>query len=84
MFSYYCYQPVKQVTIDVLTLSGKLVARMESPSSSRGEGWNKVRWDVTDNHGKPLINGLYLYKMRFQTADNNVEEVKGSNLMIRR
>jgi hypothetical protein len=83
MISYYCYQPVKRVTIDIQTLSGKSVARLESPSSSLGEGWNKVRWDVTDNHGKPLINGLYVYKMKFQTANNEVE-VRGSNLMVRR
>lgn len=83
MISYFCYQPVKSVTIDILTLSGKLVASLESPASSRNEGWNKVRWDVTDNRGEPLTNGLYIYKMKFMTA-NNEAEVKGSNLMVRR
>lgn len=83
MISYYCYQPVKRVTIDILTLSGKLVASMESPASSRNEGWNKVRWDVTDNQGKLLKNGLYMYRMKFQTANNEME-VRGSNLMVRR
>jgi flagellar hook assembly protein FlgD len=83
MISYYCYQPVKRVTIDILSLSGKLVASLESPSSSRDEGWNKVRWDVTDNQGKPLKNGLYIYKIKFQTA-NNEAEVKGFNLMVKR
>lgn len=82
MFNYFCYQPVKKVTIDILTLSGKTVANLESPSSSLAEGWNKVRWDVRDNAGRPLKNGLYLYKMKFQTADRNEVEVRSSNLRV--
>jgi hypothetical protein len=82
--SYMLYQPVKRVTIDILSLSGKLVASLESPASARAEGWNKVRWDVTDNAGKPLVNGLYVYKMTFQTATNNVMVVKSSTLRVAR
>jgi hypothetical protein len=84
MFNYFCYQPVKKVTIDVMTLSGKVVANLESPSSSLAEQWNKVRWNVRDNAGKPLKNGLYVYRMKFQTANNMVEEVKCSNLRVAR
>jgi len=82
VFSYFCYQPVKRVTIDVMTLSGKLVASLESPSSALAEGWNKVRWDVRDNSGKALSNGVYIYLMKFQTGNNFVEEVKSSGLRI--
>jgi hypothetical protein len=82
--SYMLYQPVKRVTIDILSLSGKLVASLESPASARAEGWNKVRWDVTDNTGKPLVNGIYVYKMTFQTATNNVMVVKSSTLRVAR
>jgi hypothetical protein len=82
IFSYFCYQPMKKVNIDVLTLSGKLVASLESPSSSLAEGWNKVRWDIKDNKGRPLKNGLYLYRMKFQTTNNNEVEVRSSNLRV--
>jgi hypothetical protein len=85
MFSYYLYQPAKRVTIDVLTLSGKLMATLESPSSSLAEGWNKVRWDnMRDRQGKPLINGLYVYRIKFQTPTNMEEEYKFSSLRIAR
>lgn len=85
MFNYMLYQPVKRVTIDIFTLSGKLVNSLESPSSSLHEGWNKVRWDhMTDSHGKSLVNGLYVYKMRFQTVTNNVEEMRSSSLRVQR
>lgn len=79
MFSYFLYQPVKSVTIDVLTLSGKLVAHLESPSSSCVEGWNKVRWDNIN-----LKNGLYVYKVKFKTPNNVEEVIQCSNLRIQK
>jgi hypothetical protein len=79
MFSYFLYQPVKSVNIDVLTLSGKLVAHLESPASSCAEGWNKVRWDNIN-----LRNGLYVYKMTFKTAGNVKETIQCSSLRIQK
>jgi hypothetical protein len=84
MFSYFCYQPLKRVTIDILTLSGQTVASLESPSSALAEGWNKVRWDVSDNNGRRLKNGLYVYKMKFLTSNNNEIEVRNSSLRVTR
>ncbi|HUI92713.1 MAG TPA: fibronectin type III domain-containing protein [Chitinivibrionales bacterium] len=77
MFSYFLYQPAKSVTINILTLSGKLVATLESPSSSLSGGWNKVRWDNIN-----LPNGLYAYRMKFQTAANLEEQYLFSSLRI--
>jgi hypothetical protein len=78
-FTYFLYQPAKSVTIDVLTLSGKLVKHLESPSSSLAEGWNKVRWDNIN-----LQNGIYVYRMRFKTVDNMEEKIQCSGLRIQR
>lgn len=83
MFSYFLYQPAKKVTIDILTLSGRLVASLESPSSSMDEGWNKVRWDnMVDNNGKALINGVYVYRMKIQTLTNFEQEVERASLRV--
>jgi hypothetical protein len=79
MFNYELYQPAKSVTIDILTLSGKLVATLESPSSSLQVGWNKVRWDNIN-----LNNGLYVYRMKFKTATNMEEVIQCSGLRIAR
>jgi hypothetical protein len=79
MFSYLLYQPVKSVKIDILTLSGKLVAHLESPASSCAEGWNKVRWDNIN-----LRNGLYVYKMTFKTPGNATETIQCSSLRIQK
>jgi hypothetical protein len=79
MFSYLLYQPVKSVNIDILTLSGRLVAHLESPASSCAEGWNKVRWDNIN-----LRNGLYVYKMTFKTPGNATETIQCSSLRIQK
>jgi hypothetical protein len=78
-FTYFLYQPARNVSIDVLTLSGKLVAHLESPSSALAEGWNKVRWDNIN-----LQNGIYVYRMRFKTVDNMEEKIQCSGLRIQR
>ena len=77
MFSYFLYQPARSVSIDILTLSGKLVTTLESPSSSLAGGWNKVRWDNIN-----LPNGLYVYRMVFKTPTNQEETYKFSTLRI--
>jgi Carboxypeptidase regulatory-like domain/Fibronectin type III domain len=79
MFTYYLYQPARRVNIDILSLSGKLVATLESPSSSLAAGINKVRWDNIN-----LTNGLYVYRMKFITATNMEEQIQCSGLRITR
>jgi hypothetical protein len=83
MFVYYLYQPVKRVTIDIFTLSGKTVATLEAPQSTLKKGYNKVLWDLRDNSQRRLPTGLYAYRVNFYTANNQVE-VKKSNLMVRK
>jgi hypothetical protein len=82
-FNYYLYQQIDNLTIDIITLSGKKVATLEAPGSSLNTGWNRISWDVKDPSGAPLINGLYVYKMRFKKG--NTEEVfKSAQLSVRR
>jgi hypothetical protein len=82
-FNYYLYQPVNDLSIDILTLSGKKVAELQSPASSLGKGWNRVSWNVKDRSGNPLVNGLYVYIMKF-TKDGTREVLKRSQFMVRR
>jgi len=79
MFTYQLYQPAQSVTIDILTLSGKLVKTLESPPTSLAEGWNKVRWDDIN-----LKNGLYIYRMKFRTKANVEEVIQCSTLRIQK
>lgn len=83
-FVYHLFQPAQRMTIDILTLSGKTVATLEAPPSTLKEGYNKVMWDLRDNTEKRVANGVYLYRMKFYLADNQVKVVKKSNLIVRR
>jgi hypothetical protein len=82
-FNYYLYQPIDNITIDILSLSGKKVAVLDAPSSSLNTGWNRISWNIKDRSGKPLINGLYVYIMKF-TKGSSTEVFKRSQLMVRR
>lgn len=82
-FNYYLYQKIDNLTIDILTLSGKKVAVLEAPTSSLNTGWNRISWDIKDRSGKPLINGLYVYIMKFTKGDAK-EVFKRSQLAVRR
>jgi hypothetical protein len=82
-FNYYLYQRIDNLTIDILTLSGKKVAALGAPGSSLNTGWNRISWDVKDPSGTPLVNGLYVYKMKFKKG--STEEVfKSAQLSVRR
>ncbi len=83
-FVYQLFQPAQRMTIDILTISGKTVATLEAPQSTLKGGYNKVMWDLRDNNDQRVSNGVYLYKMKFYLADNQVKEVKKSNLIVRR
>jgi|GEM_PF-3180621 len=83
MFVYYLYQSVRSVDIDIFSLSGKRIASLACPPSTLGEGWNKVAWNLVDNGGKLLKNGLYVYKIKFKTANNELE-LKSSSLRVAR
>jgi hypothetical protein len=82
-FNYYLYQPIDNLNIDILSLSGKKVAVLKAPKSALAAGWNRISWDVKDHSGTPLINGLYVYKMIF-TKGNAEESFKSARLSVRR
>jgi hypothetical protein len=82
-FNYYLYQPVNNLSIEVLSLSGRKVAVLEAPRSALNTGWNRIAWNVKDNAGKSLVNGLYVYKMKFSRG-NSQEVFKSAQLSVRR
>jgi flagellar hook assembly protein FlgD len=55
---------IDQGTIDVFTVSGKRIARLEIPPGARSPGQNAVFWDGRDSAGGEIANGVYLYVIR--------------------
>lgn len=55
---------IDQGTIDVFTVSGKRINRLEIPPGARSPGQNAVSWDGRDSAGDEIANGVYLYVIR--------------------
>ncbi len=53
-------------TIDIFTVSGKRVRRLDIPPQARFPGQNAVFWDGRDSAGGALANGTYLYVIRIE------------------
>jgi FlgD Ig-like domain/Peptidase family C25 len=60
-FLYTNEVEIEEGTIDIFTVSGKKVRRLDIPSSARLPGQNTVYWDGRDASGGALANGVYLY-----------------------
>jgi hypothetical protein len=53
-------------TIDIFTVSGKRVRRLDIPPQARFPGQNAVFWDGRDSAGEAIANGTYLYVIRVE------------------
>lgn len=55
------------VTIQIFTVSGRLVRRL--PAFSYPAGFGTYFWDGLDAEGRPLPNGVYIYRLSAESED---------------
>jgi hypothetical protein len=58
----YDLQEQAQVTLTIYDLMGREITGLVN--TTQEPGFKSVRWDATDNHGKPVSAGVYLYKIQ--------------------
>jgi hypothetical protein len=63
-FLYTSDVEIENGTIDVFTVSGKKIVRLEIPPDARNPGQNAVFWNGRDAAGDEIANGVYLYVIR--------------------
>ncbi|HID55680.1 TPA: hypothetical protein EYP37_04060 [Candidatus Poribacteria bacterium] len=73
VFCYYLTQRPDDVTIKIYTLTGRLVRTIEHASAERK--YNEEYWDCTDEEGRPLANGVYLYKVIVRADRRKIEKI---------
>ncbi len=56
-----------RVTIQIFTVSGRLVRRL--PAFSYPAGFGAYFWDGLDAEGRPLPNGVYIYRLSAESED---------------
>ena len=61
-------QPVN-VTIQVFTITGKLVKTIRQTITTSGNRIDGINWDGRDDYGDRLARGVYLYRLRVMVAD---------------
>ncbi|HEX6790650.1 MAG TPA: C25 family cysteine peptidase, partial [Candidatus Krumholzibacteria bacterium] len=64
-------------TIDIFTVRGKKVRRLDIPSTARQPGQNSVFWDGRDAGGGAVGNGTYLYVINVKQRSGSAT-VRGS------
>jgi flagellar hook assembly protein FlgD len=71
-FTFVCGTPIELLKIQIFTVSGRKIKEMERYNLNAG--YNQVRWDLRDNNGKRIANGVYLYRIYGKFAGDTVEE----------
>ncbi len=70
-----------RVTITITDLLGREVRQLVD--SRLDAGWKSITWDATDNGGKAVGAGLYLYRIDVNNgADNGVQKYTSTRKMI--
>ncbi len=59
-----------QVSIEIYTVSGKLVKTFRETIFSEGNRCNEINWNGRDEYGNKLGRGVYIYKLTVKTADH--------------
>jgi hypothetical protein len=80
-FVYSNEVEIENGTIDIYTVSGKKVRRLDIPTASKLPGQNSVFWDGRDTAGGALANGVYLYVINVHQRSGNAT-VRGTTHKI--
>jgi len=69
------------VIIDVYSMDGKRVTRLEDSFVADSYRNNEIQWDLTDQSGSKISKGIYLYKVLVKLA-NGKEASKTNKLVV--
>lgn len=70
-----------RVTIQIFTVSGKLVKTIRQTINTPGNRSNDIEWNVRDDYGDKLARGVYIYQLRVTSSDGK-NAVKLEKLMV--
>lgn len=78
---------IGRMRLRIFTINGALVREFnltDDPSALESGalrvGWNKLRWDGTDQDGDPVATGVYLYKVYLESSSGSLDLSKGSDV----
>lgn len=63
-----------QVTVQVMTVTGRIVRQIRETLRTEGNRSDEIGWDGRDDSGAKLGRGVYLYRLRVRTSDGRSAE----------
>lgn len=63
-----------RVSVQVFTVSGRLVKTLRNTIFSTGNRSVEVEWDGRDEYGSRIGRGVYIYRLKVQTIDGKSAE----------
>jgi flagellar hook assembly protein FlgD len=70
-----------KVTVQIFTVSGKLVKTLNKSITCEGFRPEGIEWDGRDDYGDKIGRGVYIYRLSILTNDNKRAE-KTEKLVI--
>ena len=65
--------PLK-VTVQIYTVTGKIVKTIQKATGCEGSAPEGIEWDGRDDYGDKLARGVYIYKLAILDVDNKKAE----------
>lgn len=78
-FTFSINHTTADVRIRVYTVAGRLIKKLESNATF---GYNSILWDVRDEDGDSLSNGVYLYKVTVISKENDTRDSSIGKLVV--
>ena len=74
-FTFTLTQIPDELKINIYTVAGRLVKKIDIPASQLNYDFNKIYWDGKDADGDNLANGVYFYKVIMKDDDKTEESI---------
>jgi hypothetical protein len=69
------------VSVKIFTIAGRLVRVL--PPAPRGFDYGQIEWDGLDKDGRPLANGVYLYKLDARVTETSSAGAQSASASFR-
>jgi hypothetical protein len=85
IFSFEHNRPNEElfISIDIFDISGKLVKRIEENIYSEGNTVNNIQWNLVNDFGDNVIDGVFLYRLILKTSDGKLAQKSSKMIIIR-
>lgn len=71
-----------ELKIDILAASGALVKSLQSEFTATGNVSRELTWDGTDEAGRPLTDGFYIYRVMLRNVTTGEEVTAAKRLVL--